>query len=88
MFEWDPDKAKSNLTEHQVTFEEATSVFADDFAKLMPDPDHSSQERRFLVLGISHLYRLLMVSHCERRHGNVIRSILPAKLLEVRLVTI
>ena len=74
-FEWDPDKAKSNWNKHHVTFEAASSVFMDDCARLMPDPDHSVRESRFLVLGISHLNRLLVVCHCDRKHGSVIRII-------------
>lgn len=71
-FEWDSDKAKSNWHKHQVTFEEASSVFLDDFARLLPDPDHSVYERLFLVLGISHLHRLLVVCHCDRKYGTVV----------------
>ena len=73
-FEWDPDKAKRNAIKREVTFEEARSVFFDDFARTLPDPDHSISEQRFLILGISHLHRLLVVCHCDRNHGTVIRS--------------
>jgi uncharacterized DUF497 family protein len=49
--EWDPAKAKRNLRDHGISFEEAESVFRDDFAILLPDPDHSREEDRFLLLG-------------------------------------
>lgn len=57
-FELDPDKAKRNASKREVTFEEARSVFFHDFARTLPDPDHSISEQRFLILGISHLHRL------------------------------
>jgi len=65
-FEWDPKKAASNLKNHDVSFEEATTVFGDMLAMNMPDPDHSEGERRFLVLGMSEKSRLVVVSYVER----------------------
>ena len=65
-FEWDPKKAASNLTDHDVSFDEATSVFGDILSMNMPDPDHSEGEQRFLVLGISAGSRLIVVSYAER----------------------
>ena len=65
-FEWDPTKAASNLKDHGVTFEEATTVFGDILAMNMPDPDHSDGEQRFLVLGMSGTSRLVVVSYAER----------------------
>jgi uncharacterized DUF497 family protein len=65
-FEWDPKKAASNLKDHGVSFEEATTVFGDILGMNMPDPDHSASERRFLVLGMSEKSRLVVVSYAER----------------------
>jgi hypothetical protein len=65
-FEWDPKKAASNLKDHGVSFEEATTVFGDILAMNMPDPDHSEGEQRFLVLGMSGQSRLVVVSYAER----------------------
>ena len=65
-FTWDPEKAASNLRDHGVSFEEATTVFGDSLAMNMPDPDHSEGEQRFLVLGMSHKSRLVVVSYAER----------------------
>ena len=65
-FEWDPVKARSNLREHAVTIDEASTVFGDPLSLLMPDPDHSQGEERYLVLGMSLHRRLLVVSHLER----------------------
>jgi uncharacterized protein len=74
-FAWDPRKAQSNLAKHGVSFEEAQSVFLDDDARLIDDPDHSAQEERFLLLGFSFAVRCLIVSHCYRESDSVIRLI-------------
>ncbi len=74
-FKWDPHKAATNLKNHQVSFEEAKSVFYDEFAVQFFDKDHSSAEDRFLMLGLSSEARLLLVCHCEREQGGVIRII-------------
>lgn len=74
-FEWDPDKAAINRRKHGVSFEDAQSVFADERARLINDPDHSEQEDRFVLLGLSSSLRLLVVAHCYRAEGNVIRII-------------
>ena len=66
-FSWDPNKATSNLRDHRVTFEEASSVFGDALAITFDDPDHSAGESRFLTFGLSEQGRLLVVSHTERR---------------------
>jgi uncharacterized protein len=66
-FGWDPRKAASNLRDHKVTFEEASSVFGDSLAITFDDPDHSEGERRLLTFGLSEQGRLLVVSHMERR---------------------
>ena len=74
-FEWDPKKAAANLRKHGVRFEDAQTVFADENAKLIDDPDHSEDEDRFVLLGLSSSLRLLVVCHCYRSEGNVIRII-------------
>lgn len=72
-FEWDKRKAKLNQEKHGVSFEEAITVFYDDFALLIPDPAHSFLESRFILLGRSKQHQLLVVVHCER--GQNIRII-------------
>ena len=74
-FEWDPPKAAANLRKHQVSFDEAKSVFYDEFAVQFFDEEHSLDEERFLMLGMSSGAKLLIVCHCEREHGEVIRII-------------
>ena len=74
-FEWDPAKAAANVRKHKVTFEVARTVFYDDFAIQFFDEEHSSEEDRFLLLGMSSDARLLLVCHCEREDGEVIRII-------------
>jgi uncharacterized DUF497 family protein len=74
-FDWDPAKAASNLEKHQVSFEEAKTVFFDDFAVQFFDDEHSQDEERFIMLGMSSTARLLDVCHCERAEGEVIRII-------------
>ena len=74
-FEWDPPKAAANLEKHQVSFKEAKSVFFDEFAVQFFDSDHSSVEERFLMLGMSSGAKLLIVCHCERERGEIIRII-------------
>ena len=74
-FEWDPGKASANLKKHQVSFDEARTVFFDEFALQFFDDDHSAQEDRFLMLGMSSSARLLLVCHCERDQGESIRII-------------
>lgn len=75
LFDWDPSKAAANARKHGVTFEEAKSAFSDERAKLIDDPDHSEGEDRFILLGLSGSLRLLVVCHCYRMEGNVIRII-------------
>jgi uncharacterized protein len=65
-FEWASEKAAANRQKHGVAFDEAISVFRDPLAMLQPDPDHSDEERRYLVLGMSDRRRLLVVSFAER----------------------
>lgn len=66
IFEWDPEKAEANLSKHGVSFVEAVTAFGDPLSMNMPDPDHSEGEQRFIVLGMSDRYRLLVVSYTER----------------------
>ncbi len=81
-FDWDPSKAVSNAKKHKVTFEVAKTVFYDDFAVQFFDEEHSFDEERFLLLGMSSDARLLLVCHCEREDGDVIRIISARKATE------
>ncbi|MGI2902091.1 BrnT family toxin [Tolypothrix sp. VBCCA 56010] len=74
-FEWNPSKAKSNERKHGVSFEEAQTVFSDENARLIYDPDHSVEEDRFLLLGVSDEFRLLVVSHLYKKSDRYIRII-------------
>ncbi len=75
-FEWNEIKALKNINKHGVSFEEASSVFYDDFAVQFYDNEHSElEEDRFLILGISNKSRVLMVCHCKRLSGDVLRII-------------
>jgi len=73
--EWDGAKARINATKHGITFEEAETVLYDDYAIVLPDPDHSSRQERFLLIGLSSALRVLVVVHCETENGDVIRLI-------------
>jgi hypothetical protein len=73
-FEWDETKNVSNQRKHGISFEEAESAFADEFGRLIADPDHSDQEDRFILMGVSARLRLLVVCHCYR-NGDTIRII-------------
>lgn len=74
-FEWDEAKNRENLRKHRVSFEEAQTVFLDENAIRFFDPDHSADEDRFLMLGISFRLRVLVVCHCFRVSDAVIRII-------------
>ena len=74
-FEWDETKNEINKKKHNVSFEEAGSVFYDSEALIIPDPDHSIGEERFLILGYSYQLKLLVVCHCYRENDEVIRII-------------
>jgi len=74
-FEWDRRKAAANAVKHGVSFDEAASAFADEDALIISDPDHSDDEDRFVLLGASRRDRLLVVVHCVREHGDVVRII-------------
>ena len=73
-FEWDTTKATSNKKKHGVSFEEAQSVFYDEFAVQFFDDDNSVSEDRFLMLGFSDEARLLIVCHCERNEATLFGS--------------
>ncbi len=77
-FEWDKRKAASNLNKHGVSFEEAASVFGDTLSLTIADPDHSAEEDRLMLLGISERGRLLVVCHTERGDNIRIFSARPA----------
>jgi len=66
IYEWDPEKARTNLRDHGVGFEEAATVFLDPLAVTYPDPEHSDEEDREMTIGYSTKQRLLFVSHCQR----------------------
>jgi uncharacterized DUF497 family protein len=74
-FEWDEKKNRGNRTKHGVWFEEAQSVFRDPNARLFHDPEHSEQEDRFILIGVSATARPLVVVHCYRESDSVIRII-------------
>lgn len=70
-FEWDDKKSTSNEMKHGVSFDEAKSIFTDQFARLIADPDHSDEEDRFILLGTSIHSRLLVVCHCIRMNDSI-----------------
>jgi len=70
-FEWDQEKNVSNQKKHGISFEEARTVFSDDFARLIADPEHSEEEERFILLGESIESNLLIVCHCIRDEESV-----------------
>ena len=74
-FEWDENKNKINQKKHKVSFEEASSVFYDMEARVIDDPEHSEEEDRFIILGLSKKANLLVVCHCYRASDTVIRII-------------
>ena len=74
-FDWDENKNRINLEKHGITFEEASTVFFDDRAILFDDPEHSIDEDRFLLLGMSETAKVCIVCHCSRESDTVIRII-------------
>ncbi len=74
-FEWNPLKAEANQRKHGISFEEAESAFYDEYARLIPDPEHSIGEERFLLLGVSEVSRLLTVVHLYKANDRLIRII-------------
>jgi len=80
IYEWDPKKADDNLRRHKVSFDEATSVFADPMAMTFDDPDHSAEEQRHITIGTSSKHRLLFLSHADRGEDHV-------RIISARTVT-
>jgi hypothetical protein len=78
-WQWDTNKANSNIQKHGVSFEEAVTVFGDPLAVTVDDPDHSIGEARFVTIGFSNLQRLLVVCHTEREQA--------VRLISARLAT-
>ena len=74
-FEWDENKNRTNQSKHGISFTEAQTVFYDDEALLIDDPEHSKEEERFIILGLSNKANLLVVCHCYRASETVIRII-------------
>ncbi len=74
-FIWDEKKNRVNRRKHGVSFQEAQTAFYDENAKVYPDPDHSGDEARFILLGISFRLRILVVCHCYRENESVIHII-------------
>ncbi len=74
-FEWDDTKAESNFKKHKVRFSEAVTVWLDDSALEIPDPDHSQNEERWIRLGVSRKANVLVVVYCEKIEGEVVRII-------------
>lgn len=74
-FEWDENKNQSNQRKHGISFEEAKTVFYDEEALMIDDPEHSREEERFIILGLSEKTNLLVVCHCYRASETVIRII-------------
>jgi uncharacterized protein len=74
-FEWNPAKARENVRKHGISFDEAQTAFADEQAILVDDPEHSADEDRFAILGLSAPLRVLVVAHCYREGDSVVRII-------------
>jgi len=74
-FDWDDRKNVQDMRKHGISFEVAQTVFFDEQALLIADPDHSQQGERFILLGLSSALRTLVVCHCYRQEGDVIRLI-------------
>ena len=73
-FEWDRRKNASNQRKHDIDFAEAKTVFSDELGRLIPDPDHSESEERFILMGMSKKHCILVICHCEK-NANIIRII-------------
>jgi len=74
-FQWDQSKNLANIKKHKISFEEAKTVFFDDNARLISDPEHSIAEERFIILGITNKLRLLVVVHTYKENNETIRII-------------
>lgn len=86
-FEWDPRKSVANARKHGVSFDEAQTVFADEHALLIDDPDHSEAEDRFILLGLSAPLRVLVVVHCYREQEDLLRIISARKATKTERAT-
>lgn len=75
VYEWDETKNRANRKKHGVSFEEARTAFLDENARVVPDSEHSDQEDRFILLGLSTALRVLVVCHCYKRSDRIIRII-------------
>lgn len=73
-FKWNPEKAVINLRKHNISFQEAATVFEDSLSVTFPDPDHSIGENRYVIIGMSRLGQLLVVSHTDRENHTRIIS--------------
>ena len=82
-FDWDKEKNIANQRKHGISFEEAQSVFVDENAQMILDPDHSDDEDRFILLGLSASIRLMVVCHCYRESDDVIRIISARKATRI-----
>ncbi len=74
-FEWDENKNLVNIKKHKISFEEAKSVFLDENARVISDPEHSETEERFIILGMTNKLKLLIVVHTYRENDEIIRII-------------
>jgi uncharacterized DUF497 family protein len=72
---WDENKNQENIKKHKISFEEAETVFYDPNARTIHDPEHSNEEDRFVILGLSKSLNLLVVCHCYRENDEIIRII-------------
>jgi uncharacterized DUF497 family protein len=75
IFEWDDRKSRANLQKHGVSFDEARTVFLDENARVITDPEHSRGEERFVLIGLSTSLRVLIVCHCYRQSEEAVRII-------------
>ena len=74
-FQWNQNKSNENIKKHKVSFEEAKTVFVDENARLITDPEHSINEERFIIIGLSNKLRILVVVHTYKENDEVIRII-------------
>ena len=87
IFDWDENKNQINIKKHNVSFEEASGVFYDPLAIIFDDPDHSMDEERFLIIGVSSLKRVCTVSHCYRGTDENVIRIISARLATKHEIT-
>ena len=74
-FQWDEKKNKTNIKKHGISFEEASSVFYDEEALIISDEAHSKKEERFIMIGFSYKFNILVVCHCYRQNDSIVRII-------------